>query len=308
VGIVTVRGEIDPGELGFCLPHEHIFIDLWRNAVGRWDIDGILNNEEHLVRELENYRSSGGRSIVDLSLSYIGRNPEGLRRLAEATDINIIMGCGWYRQPYYPGDIDTVPTKQLTADLVSEIRNGWLESGIRPGIIGEIGSHKHYVTAQEERVFRAVGRAQIETGLSVTTHSVASEVGLQHLEILLEEGVPPERIVIGHCDSYLEFSYLSAVLASGAYVQFDNIGYPLPMVACLEEDLVEMIIRLRDLGHVERILLSHDVCRKSHLKAYGGEGYDYLLRIFRNVLIGRGITEAEWTTMTEINPARVLTI
>jgi predicted metal-dependent phosphotriesterase family hydrolase len=306
VSITTVRGEIDAADLGFCLPHEHVLINLWRTAAARWDIDGILSNETRQAREIGYFREAGGVSIVDLSLPHIGRDPAGLRRIAEESDVQIVMGCGWYRQPYYPPEIDLASTQQLTAELVAEITRGVGDTGIRPGIIGEIGSHKHYATAQEERVFRAVARAQLETGLSITTHSVASEVGLQHLGILIEEGVSPDRIVIGHCDSHLELAYLSQILAAGAYVQFDNIGYPLPLVASLEEDLVAMILTLRDQGHVERILLSQDVCRKAHLKAFGGPGYDYLPTTFHSVLSAAGITDAEWTTMTVTNPARVL--
>jgi len=306
--ITTVRGPLRAEELGFCLPHEHVLIDLWRNAPGRWDTDGILNDRTRQIKELSFYLAAGGRSIVDLSLPAIGQDPEGLVSISADLDIPIIMGCGWYRQPYYGPEIDTTPTDVLAEHLIDIIRHGVGESGIRPGIIGEIGSHKHYITAQEERVFRAAGLAGAETGLAVTTHSVGSDVGLRHLRLLAASGMSPERIVIGHADSNLSMPYLLAILESGAYVQFDNIGYPMPNVACLEEDLVAMLIELLDRGWAQRILLSQDVCRRQHLRAYGGAGYAYLPSTFADVAAEAGVSAKDWQTMTRQNPQRVLDV
>jgi predicted metal-dependent phosphotriesterase family hydrolase len=306
--ITTVRGPMPADDLGFCLPHEHVLIDLWRNSVNRWDTDGVLNDKHRQTEELRYYLEAGGRSIVDLSLPAIGQDPAGLAWIAATLDTPIIMGCGWYRQPYYGPEIDTTPTDTLAGQLIDVIVRGVGEPGIRPGIIGEIGSHKHYVTAQEERVFRAAGLAGAETGLAVTTHSVASDVGLHHLKLLMDSGMAPERIIIGHADSYLSLPYLLAVLDSGAYLQFDNIGYPLPRVAALEEDLVAMILELLGRGWAERILLSQDVCWKGHLRAYGGAGYAYLPRTFAGVLAAAGVSDEDWRTMTEANPRRVLDV
>lgn len=306
--ITTVRGVMSPDELGFCLPHEHVLIDLWRNSTARWDTDGVLTDKSRQIKELRYYLESGGRSIVDLSLPAIGQDPGGLAQISAELGIPIIMGCGWYRQPYYGPEIDTTPTDELAAQLINTIVKGVSDSGIRPGIIGEIGSHKHYVTAQEERVFRAAGLAGAETGLAVTTHSVGSEVGLQHLKLLLASGMSPDRIVIGHADSYLSLPYLLAVLDAGAYIEFDNIGYRLPRVACLEEDLVAVILELLSRGWAERILLSQDVCWKGHLRAYGGAGYAYLPGTFAGVLASAGVSDGDWRTMTEANPRRVLDV
>lgn len=305
--IMTVTGPVAPEDLGFCQPHEHLIIDLWRGARGRWDRDGILDDEGIMTKELRDYRNAGGSTIVDLSLPAIGRDPQGLVRLAEAAGVAIVMGCGWYREPYYPADIDVRSTRELVGELIQDIR-GTTTDGVYPGIIGEIGSDKSYVSALEERVFRAVGMAQVETGLAVTTHSVGGDVGLRHLEILDSVGVPAERIIIGHCDSTLRYSYLAAILDAGAYVQFDNIGYPLPYVACLEEDLIKIILRLCGEGWSKKLLLSQDICKRSHLKKFGGPGYTYLLETFQKRLMAEGLREEWWTDMTVRNPAAVLAV
>ena len=306
--ITTVRGDLPPEELGFCLPHEHVLIDMWRNAWGDSSSAGIITEKSRQLKELGYYLEAGGRSIVDLTLPVIGQDPEGLAEISDALDIHIVMGCGWYREPYYGPEIDTTETDILAESLIDTITHGAGESGIRPGIIGEIGSHKHYVTGQEERVFRAAGLAGAETGLAVTTHSTCSDVGLQHLKLLMASGMAADRIVIGHADSYLRLPYLLAILDSGAYVQFDNIGYRVPHVNLLEEDLVAMIVELLRRGWAERILLSQDVCWKEHLRAYGGNGYAYLPGTFASTLEAAGVSDEDWKTMTEANPRRVLDV
>jgi predicted metal-dependent phosphotriesterase family hydrolase len=307
VSVMTVRGPVPASELGVTQTHEHLLLNVeWIDS--RFSLDGILDDEALAIEELGAFRAAGGQSIVDLTNVGLRRDPLGVRRISDATGVHVVMGCGWYRQPYYPAEasIDRTPTDVLAQRLIEEIEHGLDGTHVRPGIIGEIGSHKDFVTAQEERVFRAAGRAAAATGLAVSTHSVASPVGLEHLRLLYEEGADPARVVIGHSDSYPYLEYLEALLRSGAYVQFDNIGYNVPVVAALESRLIPVIVELVRLGWAERILLSQDICHRSLLKAYGGNGYDYLLTCFLPRLREAGVPTDVLTLMTVDNPRRML--
>ena len=135
---------------------------------------------------------------------------------------------------------------------------------------------------------------------------MARPVGLEHLRLLCEEGADPSRVVIGHSDTYPHLEYLEAVLQQGAYVQFDNIGYNLPTVASLESRLIPVTVELVRRGWSHRILLSQDICHRSHLKAYGGNGYDDILRCFLPRLREYGLDEETLTRMTVENPRRIL--
>jgi len=88
---------------------------------------------------------------------------------------------------------------------------------VRPGIIGEIGTDKPWVSALEERVHRAAARASLATGLAITTHAILSPVGLDQLRIFTEEGVDPGRVVIGHADSYPVLDHYLTLLGEGRY-------------------------------------------------------------------------------------------
>jgi predicted metal-dependent phosphotriesterase family hydrolase len=305
--VMTVRGPMPADELGFTQTHEHLLLNVeWIDT--RFSLDGILDDEGLAIEELGAYAAAGGRSIVDLTNVGLRRDPLGVRRISECSGVNVVMGCGWYREPYYPAEalIDRTSTDALADRLTFEIEYGLDGTEVRPGIIGEIGSHKDFVTAQEERVFRAAGRAAVATGLAVSTHSVASPIGLEHLRLLCEEGMDPARVVIGHSDTYPYVEYLEAVLQQGAYVQFDNIGYKLPIVASLESRLVPVIVELVRRGWAERLLLSEDICHRSHLKAYGGNGYDYILTCFLPRLREAGLDADTLTLVTVDNPRRML--
>ena len=221
------------------------------------------------------------------------------------------MGCGWYRTAYYPAEarIDRRTVDDLADELVREFEDGVDGTGIRPGIIGEIGTDKPWLSAQEERVHRAAARAARRTGLAITTHAVLSPVGLDQLRVFEEEGADPGRVVIGHADSYPVLDHYLEIVRRGANLEFDFLGMSFtPMEIHGEGRIVELLGELVGRGHADRILLSQDVCHNSQLKAYGGNGYVYLLERFLPRLREAGIAEATIRQMTVDNPARILTL
>ena len=307
--VMTVSGPIPPDRLGFTLPHEHTGIFLW-HIEKRWDYWELTPDEDLLIEELRDLRRRGGGTLVDLTLDGVGRDPHRLRRLASATGLNVVMGSGWYRGAHYPPEalIDRRSVDDLADAIVMEFEKGVADTGIRPGIIGEIGTDKPWVSALEERVHRAAARASLRTGMAITTHGVQSAVGLAQLKIFTEEGVDPSRVVIGHADSYHDLDFYLAVLATGANLEFDFLGHRFGTEEALEPRLVETIVELLERGFAPQLLLSQDVCHNSQLKANGGFGYVYLHQHFLPTLRTAAVGEGEIRAMTIENPARILTI
>jgi predicted metal-dependent phosphotriesterase family hydrolase len=308
--VQTVTGRIAPEALGFTLPHEHTGIALWQ-IEHRWDYWQLTVDDATVLPELAAYRAAGGASLVDLTLPGVGRDPERLRRYAEATGLNIVMGAGWYRAAYYPAEarIDRRTVDDLADELVREFDEGVAGTGIRPGIVGEIGTDKPWLTGQEERVHRAAARAARRTGMAITTHAVMSPVGLAQLTVFEEEGLDPARVVIGHADSYPVLDHHLEIVRRGANLEFDFLGMSFtPVERHGEGRIVELLGELVGRGHADRILLSQDVCHDSQLKAYGGNGYVYLFETFLPRLREAGLPESAIRTMTVDNPARILTL
>ena len=308
--VQTVLGSIDPASLGVTLPHEHTQIALW-HVPDRWDYWQLTRDEPVILEELATFRAAGGSGLVDLTVTGVGRDPDWLAGIARASGLHIVMGCGWYRGAYYPAEarIDRRSVDDLADELAREATDGVGTTGIRPGIIGEIGTDKPWVSALEERVHRAAARAAKRTGLAITTHGVLSPVGLDQLRIFEEEGLDPARVVIGHADSYPVLAHHLAILERGASVEFDFLGMAFTAVERHGEPrVVELLCELLGRGHAERILLSQDVCNDAQLKRYGGNGYAYLATSFLPRLRDAGVSDAEIETMTVANPRRVLTI
>ena len=119
----TVLGPVAPEALGVTLPHEHIlstlevYLEEPRNAVEARLLDEplgeanlaavraepyrsrqntLFDDEDLAVRELILFRDAGGSTVVEQTLPDIGRDLEGLARLARRTGLHIVAGCGYY--------------------------------------------------------------------------------------------------------------------------------------------------------------------------------------------------------------------
>jgi predicted metal-dependent phosphotriesterase family hydrolase len=280
---MTVTGPVAASDLGVTLPHEHIFIDLLREYRG----DGLLNDGALAISEVAAFRAAGGRTMVDVTSEGLGRAPEALRRVSEATGVRIVMGSGHYREPYLDrGRIDRSSTDELAAEIVEDLEVGVRGSGIRAGIIGEIACDR-WLTSAEERAFRAAGRAHRRTGVTITTHAARWPVGLRQLDLLAEEGVDPRRVIVGHCDTVPDPAYHLALARRGAFVQFDTIQGENEYDISVRIGYVRALVAA---GFADRILLSQDVCLRSNLRAMGGSGYVYVVTGFRARLLEAGVS------------------
>ena len=307
VGVVqTVRGPVAPDQVGYTLPHEHTYCQLW-GARHRFDFPHQLEDDDVLADEVNLFRAQGGTTIVDLTLDEIGRNPEKLRALSERTGVDIVMGCGWYRDGYYlPEDrLDRRTVNDLADELIGEIRDGVGTTGIRPGVIGEIGVEKGWLTGVEERVHRAAARAQLTSGLPLATHGVMSPVALDQLTVLAEEGVDLSRVAVSHCDSYPYLEFHLALIERGAWLMFDNMGQL--RSGRQEERVLSIIAELVRRGHGRRVMLSHDTCKVPQLRYHGGPGFAYVAESTLPSLRALGVSEEAIRQITEDNPREWLT-
>jgi len=308
---MTVLGPISPDALGFTLPHEHIFADLtaFPKGITIGGLDAIVDPVRHsdiMLDELKAFQAVGGKSLVELTCRNMGGDIRAVKRMAEVTGLNIIAGCGWYRESYIENDIYYRSTDELAEELIDEIEHGIDGTDIRPGIIGEIGTNYYHLTAKEERCLRAEAKAQRRTGLAMTTHLPKGGVALEVLDILAEHDVPPDRIILGHCDIYQNLEYHAALIKKGAYVQYDNIGtaYDMPRQ---EPNLINLVVELIRQGYAERILLSHDILWKSRHKYWNPhDGFDYLSKTFLPKLKEKGVSDEAIHIMTVENLRRVL--
>lgn len=338
VQVNTVRGPVSSRDLGMTLTHEHLVVD-WTarmvapekaaerelyeadvNASMNWLLtenpgccldNALLDDIDGVIKELENFANSGGRTIVECSNGDIGRNPVALREISEMSGLNIIMGSGWYVHPFHDSARATATADDLCEELLAEFAEGVGGTGVKPGIIGEIGVSPLFTEA-EKTCLRAACRAQRQIGVPLYVHLPGwQRRALEVLNIAIEqEGVAPEAIVLCHMDpSGEDVGYQRAVAERGAWLEFDMIGMlnyyagegqsPAP-----EQTAVAIAGLIRD-GHGGRILLSHDLAVKSMWTRNGGNGVGYVSRLFMPRLERHGVPASVVADLLTVNPRRL---
>ena len=313
MSVQTVTGEIAADDLGISLSHEHI---IHRLILHSGKADNLFDDIDLMAGELESFCRAGGRTICDLTPVGVGRNPQALREVAIKTGLNIVSGMGLYQLEVVPAELLSWSRAELADYFVREAEGG--STGIPAGIFGEVTSHneqhsdwsRYRLLDKEREIFQAAADAQRRTGLSIYTHAALGRAGVAQLRILIDAGADPSRIVIGHCDAQThddiekDMSYYRLLLDEDACLGFDLFSWH-EMVS--DAARFQRVAALVAEGFADRILISTDTCRLSHLHANGGRGFDYL---FTDVLPGlraAGLDDADIGQITIKNPARLLT-
>ena len=87
----TARGSIDTADLGVTLMHEHVFVlspEIIDNYPDVWGDEA--KREADAIARLNELKTRGVDSIVDLTVIGLGRYIPRIARIAEQTDINIV--------------------------------------------------------------------------------------------------------------------------------------------------------------------------------------------------------------------------
>jgi phosphotriesterase-related protein len=338
--IQTVTGIIKPEQLGKTLMHEHLLIDLnspqTRSSIPNYDTTDLpvrpcecfklnwgqsanpgnfrLNNLPILIEELKEMRAAGGQSLVELTVGGLRPDPEGLVALSKATGVFIIMGCGHYVHEYQDPRNALRTEEDFAGEMIDQITVGAWGTPIKAGIIGEIGCQSPW-TEQEKRVMRGALLAQQQTGAALNVHPGRSEEQpTEVVRFVKNFGNPMDRLVISHIDrTIFEVNDLLRIADSGCILEFDLFGWettnywPNPAVDMPNDGARLKFIRaLVDHGHVERILISHDICTQTRLSHFGGHGYQHIFANVLPLMRRRGFSEAQIETITVRNPTRLL--
>lgn len=336
--VMTVAGPITVDEMGVTLMHEHILNDCrcWWHApktldrqylaegfvcmeiLGELRQDPFVNkhnitldDEPLAILELMDFARAGGKTVVEPTCQGIGRNPQALRRIAKASGLNIVMGAGYYLASSHPAKVAEMTVEAIADEIVQEALVGVDGTDVKIGLIGEIGVSSDF-TADEEKSLRAAAQAHLRTGLPLMVHLPGwYRLGHKVLDIAAEEGADLRHTVLCHMNpSHDDLTYQGELASRGAFLEYDMIGmdffYADQQVQCpSDEDAARAIVKLVEMGHLDRILLSHDVFLKMMLSRYGGNGYAYILRHFLPRLQRHGLGTDALTTLMRGNPRSV---
>jgi len=341
--IETVRGKRPVDKYEAVCVHEHLLIDLTHEATVpkdpaeaalfndtvRMENIGALRRNPYLVREnliLDNNDDAINELkflpptvglIVDQTCVGIGRDAASLLSISEASGIDIIASAGFFVEESLPPDILDKTADELTGILINEIEAGIGGTGVKAGIIGEIGTGET-IRPVERRVLYAAAQAHVQTGLPVSVHTYPwSRAGLEAVDLLITENVKPSSICVCHVDVRFDLEYMELLLDRGVYIEFDNFGKEFYFEkregafagGPFESDLarVMMFKQLIGLGMGNRLLAANDLCLKSMLRKNGGWGYDHLFTNIQPMMLQEGLNETDVSQILIKNPINFLT-
>lgn len=300
--VQTVLGKIPSNQLGVCACHEHLYVDLSRI---KKDEDTRLQDLELVIDDLQLFKMLGGKSIIEVTNDGMGRDVTKLQEISRRLDLHIVASTGCYKDPFIPDGKLTWNREQLAEWMLSEIEEGIEDTGIKPGVIGEIGSSLNEFKPIEIEMFHGAIQAAKQSGLPLSTHTTLGTCALEQVEMFQKENLPLDQIIIGHQDLNTSDEIVLEVLASGAFVALDTIG---KTNYRSDEDRLASLIAFIEKGYEDQILLSSDLTRNSHLSALGGQGYDVVLRTFIPALRQEGITEDVINKLLVKNPQKAFSI
>ncbi|MDR0851673.1 MAG: hypothetical protein LBN36_04185 [Clostridiales Family XIII bacterium] len=320
--IQTVLGEIDSADLGFTLAYEHLFSDLTTRAPE--ELKAIFesfkkDNVGETVEELMLYRQANGNAVVDMTpygVDVIDR-PQKLAEAARQTGIHIVCGSAFYTASSWTEEERGMSIQEIADLYISDIVNGFGSTGIKPGVIGEIGV-SNPIEACEEKSLKAAAQASLVTGLTISVHPGSIEESpAMIVKILTDYGVRQDKIIIGHMSTTFAPDRLADLLAfadMGTYFAFDQFATPERNYQSIgrpywsDEEGVRAIRFLCEAGFRDKILISCDEINTMLNVGKGGPGYIYIPNVIVPMMRAQGIPETDIHAITVENPAKAFAI
>ena len=339
--IQTVLGTIEPNELGVTLAHEHLLVDLSRfpgnpadsiapevydqplslenlGLVSYYHVpyadNSRLDDVDTAIAEARMYVERGGKSMIDATCVGIGRDPEALVRISKEAGLTVIMGASYYVEAAHPDDMDERTEDDIVAEIVRDVTEGVDGTGVRSGIIGEVGC-SWPLADNERKVLRASGRAQRITGAPLLIHPGRDETApLEIVDILRDVGADISHTIISHVErTVFQKNLLRQLAETGVYLNWDQFGreisyyWPntkidMPSDATKIDDVAWCISE----GFGDQVMVAHDVCYKARLLKYGGHGYFYFLTHIVPRMLARGVAQEAIDRVLVDNPAAAL--
>jgi len=343
--VTTVLGEIADDELGVVLPHEHLIA----NATGQWifpadaaDLAEYTRDFELRMRgtvqthpfsyrhamhqlelepaleELASFKARGGGTVVDLGIPGFGRDPVALKALALMSGVNIVMGCGEYVEMAHSPYVRHSSAEVVRDVLLDELTVGVGTTGIRAGIIGEIGTGNP-PSPEELKVLRGAALAQAETGVALNIHRTIfpeALAGLEALDVALAVGADPAKVIVSHCDERPGAEFALEVARRGAWVELDTFGMEQWAVSAerdgafperaFDHHRIDILRALASAGYLGQTLISHDMAMKPQFQRFGGWGLAHIHDTIVPRLLTLGFTPADIDLLQRTNPRRAL--
>ena len=304
--IRTLLKDLPPESVGSgsVLFHEHLSMRYPLGVTEHFTDDVAV-----MVDETKAAGADGVSVIVDGGHDDMVRNLDALQRIARESGVHVIASGGYYMQRTYPAAIASKSVDEIADELAREA------TVRRLGAFGEIGQQGGVLTDDERKVFQAVAKAQVKTGLPIFTHNaytgmrvianpVPRDTAIRQLDLLESAGAQAAHLAIGHvcCLDDPKAEIAQQIAKRGAFVGFDRVTIQLVPDA----QKVTTIMALVEAGYARNVLLSSDFSSARALKKNGGPGIAQTVTVFGPMLLKAGMPEATLRQILVDNPKRFL--
>ena len=250
--IHTVTGTCTPAELGRTLVHEHLLV-----GYPGWQMDALAPRFDRAaararaIEAMHRLRDFGVRTFLDPCPMDLGRDVEFMAEVAQASGMRIICTTGaYFEEQGLTYTFRHLPLDDIAAIYEKEIVDGIGETGIHAGAI-KIATGAHRVSDYERKLLQAAGRAAVRCGVPILSHTQEGSCGPEQIAILAAEGVPPNRILVGHSDGNPDPAYHRSIVERGSYIGFDRLGI---------EVILPDAVRVRNIASLVADGFGHHVC------------------------------------------------
>ncbi len=303
--IQTVAGRITPSQLGTTLAHEHVLVDFVgakQVSTDRYDADQAFKK---ILPYLQEIKRLGCQTFVECTPNYLGRDARLLKRLAEATGLNILTNTGLYGARngiFLPDYVAKETPEQLAQRWVDERKNGIDGTNIHPGFI-KIGVNNGPLVDYDQKLVRAAALTHRETGLTIAAHTGDAQAALEELQIVQDAGVHPSAFIWVHAQNKGYENHLEAAKL-GAWVELDGVSESSYI------DHAQQVKAIKEAGFLNQVLVSCDAGWYRVGEPNGGEyrSHAVLFEKFVPELKKLGLTEADIDQLLVKNPAEAFPI
>jgi phosphotriesterase-related protein len=312
----TVLGPVPAEELGVVSVHEAL-LSVVPGAEYAFDIT-IDRAEifETLAAKLKDFRAHGGGTIVDSTGMFHGRDVRLYEALSRTTGVHIVASTGQGPEEMLGGYFLTPQTNPPTpwpaekfADLFTkEVTEGMVVPRVeRRGAAGLVATAAtpEGMTATDESLFRGAARAARATGVPVSIRYGAD--ALRDLQVVLDEGLPADRVVVGDLDrkDAVAAGWPLEIARRGAYVALDHVGVE-DEAHITDAERAALVADLVQAGFGDRILLSSNATGVAKGHPANDLPYSYVLTTFVPLLKAQGLSDEDVQRILVENPRDLL--
>lgn len=313
--IMTVRGWCEAGSLGVTLSHEHLVADI-RPLSGRTtvtlDPDAVA---AVVLPQLTAVKALGCRSLIDCTAVQMGRNPSVLKRLSEASGLNVVTTTGVYAaadRQFLPDYAVTETARQLADRWTGEWQNGIDDTGVRPGLI-KVGINGGELTEVETKIIDAAALAHRATGLTIGAHvgpwrptppGYNAQSARAQIDRLETAGVDASAFIWFHAQNEKDGLTHMKAAQRGAWISYDGVA---PDTV---DQHVALIVQMKAAGLLDQVLVSHDAGWYSVGEPGGGtfRPFTTVFTALIPALKAGGLSDADIDTLFVRNPARAFSV